>query len=269
MNYVDGISQEQIDAANKAGVPVTIEEDLGGGVKIKMVFIPPGEFMMGSPENEQGRFDSESPQHKVNIKQGFYLSETELTQAQWQAVMSENPSYFKNGERGTSKDMSNHPVESISWDKVQECLKKLNAKGKGGYRLPSETEWEFAARAGTATRFGFGDSDDELAEYAWYLVNSGRTTHPVATRKSNGWGLFDMHGNVWEWCEDDWHGNYAGAPSDEKAWNDTPRASGRVLRGGAWRNSPQGCRSALRGGYAPDYRDYDGGSGGVRFARTP
>jgi len=219
---------------------------------IEFVYIPPGSFMMGSPTN----YDEEK-QHHVILTKGFSMQTTEVTQGQWRAVMGSNPSYFSNcGD--------NCPVENVSWNDVQEFISKLNRKEGGSrYRLPTEAEWEYAARAGSTTRFCFGYEDSRLAEYAWYDVNSGISTHSVAQKKPNAWGLYDMHGNVWEWCQD-WYGDYpSGSVTDPTgpSWG-----SLRVFRGGGWDNFAKLCRSALRNRYLPDYRH---NSLGFRLALSP
>ena len=219
--------------------------DLGGGVDLELVWIPPGEFMMGSPSDEWGRDSVEHPQHTVRITRGFWLGKYEVTQAQWQSVIGSNPSHFKGD--------GSLPVEQVSWDDCQEFLRKPNARVKGGrFRLPTEAEWEYACRAGTSTRFGFGDSDGDLGDYAWYGDNSGSKTHRVGEKKPNAWGLHDMHGNVCEWCED-WYGDYpSGTVTDP-----TGPSSGsyRVNRGGSWINYPRYCRSARRNRLTPEDRD--------------
>jgi formylglycine-generating enzyme required for sulfatase activity len=184
--------------------------NIGNSTKIDFILIPSGEFLMGSPSEEQDRFDDESPIHKVTIKNSFYMCKYPVTQKEWKNIMGNNPSYFK------GEDM---PVDSVSWEDAQEFIKKLNEiEGNNKYRLPSESEWEFACRAGTQTRYPFGDDGSKLYEYAWYDKNSGKKTHPVGQKKPNPWGLYDMHGNVWEWCQDTEHENYNGAPSDGSAW---------------------------------------------------
>jgi formylglycine-generating enzyme required for sulfatase activity len=218
--------------------------------------------MMGSTEAEIAKistevnsdlYKNEAPQHKATIKQGFYLSETEVTQAQWQAIMIGNPSYFKNKENNAPKDTDSYPVEGISWIDVQEFFQKLNVKSKVSLRLPTEAEWEYACRARTTSRFGFGDGYADLGDYAWYGQNFGRITHGVSGNKANNFGLYDMHGNVWEWCEDDWHENYQGAPNEGNAWTDAPRGVTRVLRGGSWYSNPRNCCSTNRDMNTPDY----------------
>ena len=185
------------------------------------------------------------------------LGKYEVTQRQWKAVMGNNPSRFKGDDR---------PVESISWNDVQAFIRTLNAQGgEGTYRLPTEAEWEYAVRAGMTTAYSFGNDPEQLGKYAWYDSNSGRKTHPVGQLKPNAWGLYDMHGNVWEWVEDDWHKNYASAHNDGRAWINTPRGASRVIRGGSWNNDAQHCRAALRFNFAPDVRAYDLG---FRLARS-
>ncbi|MBI4853389.1 MAG: formylglycine-generating enzyme family protein [Acidobacteria bacterium] len=188
--------------------------------------------MMGSD-----KFPNEKPIHKVEIKEDFYIGKYEVTQEQWQNIMGDNPSYFK-GE-------SNLPVEEVSWIDVGKFLDALNKKSeKYTYRLPSEAEWEYAARA-TST----GDYAGNLDLMAWYGANSERKTHPVGQKQPNAFGLYDMHGNVYEWCQDSWHPNYQGAPSNSSAWEDTPNNSPddlRVFRGGSWYYSAINNRSSYR-----------------------
>ncbi|MBI4570177.1 MAG: formylglycine-generating enzyme family protein, partial [Planctomycetes bacterium] len=176
------------------------DKNLGDGVTLRLVLRPAGTFLMGSPADETGRWTCEGPQHRVNVS-AFLMGKYEVTQHQWQAVMGSNPSEFTNAGLDA-------PVETVSWDDCQKFCEKA------GLRLPSEAEWEYACRAGTTTRYSFGDAESALAEYAWHDANSGGTTHPVGQKKPNGWGLYDMHGNVWEWCEDWYHDSYNGAPTD-------------------------------------------------------
>lgn len=225
--------------------------DLGGGVGLELVWIPPGEFMMGSAAGEPGR-SSDETQHRVTITGGFWLGRYEVTQQQWQQVMGVNPSSFVNAGPKS-------PVENVSWNECQEFIRRLNERVPGGgVRLPAEAEWEYACRAGTASAYA-GNVDD----MAWHGANARETTHPVGGKAPNAWGLHDMHGNVWEWCSDDWHDSYSGAPSDGARWGD---GSGpyRVRRGGAWIVAAPGCRSAKRGWSAPG-RSYN--YLGLRVAR--
>jgi formylglycine-generating enzyme required for sulfatase activity len=238
------VSQLQTDSARKAGVLVAKELDLGGGVTMKLVFIPAGKFMMGSPESEKGREAKEGPQHEVTLSKPFYMGVTEVTQAQYQAVIGSNPSQFEG---------PTNPVEMVSWDDGAGFCKKLSEKARQAVRLPTEAEWEYACRAGTKTRFCFGDADEGLGDYAWYSANSEQKTHPVGQKKPNAWGLYDVHGNVWQWCAD-WYGDYPkGAVTDPQG---TASGSQRVLRGGSWISSPGLCRAAHRYRLNPDYR-YD------------
>jgi len=221
---------------------------------MKFVYIPPGSFMMGSPENEPGRRNDETL-HRVTLTQGFYMQTTEVTQKQWKDVMGDNPSFFKGCD--------DCPVEAVSWKDVHKFIEKLNlhsarlpvGERSRTYRLPTEAEWEYAARAGSETAYCFGDDAAELGEYAWYIGNWGGKTHPVAQKKSNAWGLYDMHGNVREWCQD-WYGKY---PSGDVADPISPdighSGSGIVKRGGGWSSVAQFCRSAYRYRFLPDYQD--------------
>jgi formylglycine-generating enzyme required for sulfatase activity len=216
----------------------------------EFVLIPAGSFMMGSSSTVRYLLfftdRREKPTHEVKILQSFYLQTTQITQGQWKKVMGDNPSGFKDCG-------ADCPVESVSWDDVQKFIRKLNdMEGIDKYRLPSEAEWEYGCRAGTTTEFFFGDDAGQLGEYAWYKDNSEGKTHPVGQKGRNAWGLYDMHGNVWEWVEDDWHGNYDKAPSDGRPWVEKPRGPHRVIRGGSWGNGAHNCRSATRDDNAPD-----------------
>jgi formylglycine-generating enzyme required for sulfatase activity len=212
---------------------------------IEMVFIPAGEFMMGSPGNEKGREPNEGPQHKVKITKPFYMGKYEVTQAQWQQVMGKNPSYFKDSDK--------LPVERVSWNDCQEFVKKVGAMiGQRVCRLPTEAEWEYACRAGTTTRFYSGDDDGGLDTIAWYDRNSGNKPHEGGGKAANAFGLYDMSGNVWEWCSD-WHADsYANAQEKDPTGPGT--GTSRVLRGGSWNFIPLFFRSAYRYGYAPVIR---------------
>ncbi|MBN2688225.1 MAG: formylglycine-generating enzyme family protein [Deltaproteobacteria bacterium] len=221
---------------------------------MKFVLIPNGTFMMGSPSNESGR-DNDETQHRVTISKPYYLQTTEVTQGQWKAVMGSNPLHFRKGD--------DYPVEEVSWNDVQEFITKLNRKeNTNKYRLPTEAEWEYACRAGNTARFSFGDDDSDLGRYAWYFSNSSGETHQVAQKEPNAWGLYDMHGNVWEWCQD-WYGDY---PSGHVTDQSGPSSgSDRVLRGGSWCNLAGLVRSAFRLRRNPGFR-YSYGLG-FRFAR--
>jgi formylglycine-generating enzyme len=219
---------------------------------MKFAWIPPGTFMMGSPKEEKERQDNET-QHKVTLSRGFYLGVHLVTQEQWQAVMGNNPSNFK-GEK-------NLPVEQVSWDDCQEFVKKLREKDKKPYRLPTEAEWEYACRAGTTTPFHFGEtiSTDQANYDGNDSYGNGKKgefrkkTKPVGSLPANAWGLHDMHGNVYQWCQDR-HDAY---PHKDVADPQGPDAGKfRVLRGGSWVGDPHVCRSAFRGRYEPGDRGY-------------
>lgn len=226
-------------------------------VQLKMRLIPAGTFVMGSPSNEVDRGSDEGPQHQVTISRAFYMGIYEVTQAQWAAVMGTYPSKFGY--------VPANPVEQVSWEDCQKFITKLNTLGIGTFRLPTEAEWEYACRAGSTTRFPWGDDPgySTLGQYAWYSANSNSTTHFVGQKKPNTWGLYDMHGNVWEWCSD-W---YAASYGIDKVTDPKGPATGshRVIRGGCWSLSPQYCRPALRNDDAPS----DAFSGlGFRLVRT-
>jgi formylglycine-generating enzyme required for sulfatase activity len=221
---------------------------LGGGLTMELVLIAAGQFLMGAPAWEQDAQSREKPQHRVRLTQPFYLAKYPVTQEQWQAVMGYNPSRFK---------ALNGPVEQVSWDDCQAFLSKLNGRhGTTGatFRLPTEAEWEYACRAGSSTRWCFGDDEATLGNYAWYYANSGRSTHPVGQKRPNAWGLYDVHGNVWEWCADWYDGDYyrTSASRDPKG----PHSGDyRVLRGGSWAYDPWGTRSTFRHWDTPGGRD--------------
>ncbi len=216
-----------------------------GPLNAEFVFIPPGSFIMGSSKREQDRFDEEAT-HFVKLTRGFFIQSTPVTQIQWQSVMGDNPSHFKSCGPGC-------PVETVSWEDAQEFIRRMNRNVPGvGFRLPTEAEWEYACRAGSRSRYHFGDEDAGLSTYAWFRENSKSKTHPVAQKVPNAWGLYDMHGNVWEWCED-WYAPYA----DENEVVDPKgpaQGSDRVLRGGSWHYSAGSCRSASRGRRGPGRR---------------
>jgi formylglycine-generating enzyme required for sulfatase activity len=218
-------------------------------VSFNMRWIPPGEFQMGSPEDEAERRDNET-QHSVTLTKGLWLAETACTQALWESVMGQNPSKTKNLD---------HPVTEVSWNDIEKFLKKLVESDGEGWRLPTEAEWEYACRAGTTTRYSFGDTIDK--KQANFFGRSG--TVPVKQYPCNPWGLYEMHGNVLECCSD-WYGDYSsGAVVDTTG---PERGVLRVLRGGSWNGVARGCRSALRFRSHPDDRL---GHYGFRLARGP
>lgn len=225
------------------------------------VWIPPGKYWRGSrmtPQEVEQKFgghdywfEREHPRHKVELTEGFWLGSTPVTQAQWTAVMDSNPSYFAGDDR---------PVENVSWNDAAEFTRKLSKMDGVQYRLPTEAEWEYAARAGTETEFHFGEESALLGDYGWYSGNSLNKTHPVGLKAPNAWGLYDMHGNVWEWCSD-WYGGYCSGPVfDPKGGEE---GEYRVLRGGSWFATAGNCRSARRRRVVPDHR---GRGNGLRVA---
>ena len=218
-------------------------------IGMNFVHIRPGSFIMGSPASESDRYSDEI-QHKVKLNDGFYMQTTEVTQGQWNDVMGTRPcsgkKYVQEGEK--------YPAVYILWKDAQEFIRRLNMKeGVNKYRLPTEAEWEYACRAGSTTRYHFGDSDNHLDDYAWYKKNALYRAHQVGKKKPNAWGLYDMHGNVEEWVEDDWHWSYKGAPDNGSAWIDEPRGADRVFRGGSWYVDAQYCRAANRFDNPPGY----------------
>jgi formylglycine-generating enzyme required for sulfatase activity len=247
--------------------PLQVEgyrEDLGGGVALTMVKIAAGSFLMGSPEDEPERSEAEGPQHQVTLG-SFFMAQTLITQAQWRAVAG-----WQKVERDLEPDPSNfkganRPVERVSWHDAQEFCRRLSQRTGQCYGLPSESQWEYACRAGSTTPFHFGATlTPELANYNGnHVYGNGpkgtyrEQTTEVASFPANGWGLHDMHGNVWEWCEDHWHDSYNFAPGDDQPWlipaaaDDEPR----LLRGGSWYDDPRNCRSAYRNSNPPDYRN--------------
>ena len=248
-------------------------EDLGDGVNLVMVEIPGGTFMMGSPDSEADRRGSEGLQHQVTVP-SFFIEKHQVTQAQWRAVMKDDnpsPSVF-NGD--------NLPVESVSWNDAREFCSRLEKSTGRAYRLPSEAEWEYACRADPAntTPFSFGATITPSivnydGNYPYASAKKGEyreQTVPVGSLGvANAFGLFDMHGNVWEWCEDTWHGDYNGAPTDGSAWTSGGNQSWRVLRGGSWYNFGVNCRSACRVSYEPGVRNDFLGFRVVVVSRTP
>jgi formylglycine-generating enzyme required for sulfatase activity len=236
--------------------PPSLALDLGNGVTMKLVLIRPGKFMMGSPDSELGHEPDEGPQHEVVISKPFYMGVTEVTQAQYEAVMGTNPSDFKG---------PTNPVDKVSWNEAVEFCRRLSEKTRKTVRLPTEAEWEYACRAGSKTRFSFGDSDSILGDYAWYRSNSGSKPHPVGQKKPNAWGLYDMHGNVWEWCADR-YGPYSSEASTDP--QGAGSGSARVVRGGSWVTGGTGdFRCAYRHRNDPAYRNYR--YYGFRCAMTP
>ncbi len=259
--FVDGNEPEAVETqtaqekesneGREAGDTMTV--DLGGGVEMQFVWIPPGEYMRGSrlsPE-ETARiysggaswYEVEHPRHEVRITWGFWMAKTPVTQEQYERITGENPSHFEG---------VNRPVESVTWNEAVEYAARLSRQAEGTFRLPTEAEWEYACRAGTETEFYFGDDAHRLGEYAWCFSNQDGGTHPVARKKPNEWGLYDMYGNVWEWCAD-WLGDYPSGTVTDPTGPDTGER--RVLRGGTYSIIAALCRSAYRHSRSPGSRN--------------
>jgi formylglycine-generating enzyme required for sulfatase activity len=227
---------------NSGKMPVLIKENLGNGIILELVKIPAGEFMMGS---NNGR-NNEKPVHKVKLKE-FYMGKYPVTEAQYQAIMRKNPLPSKADDK---------PVVCVNWDMAQEFCQKLSEKTGKKYKLPSEAQWEYACRAGSTGKWCFGDDENQLKDYAWYgswniFAGGG---HQVGQKKPNKWGLYDMHGNVWEWCEDDCADNYQNTPIDGTSYTNKSM-NYKCLRGGSWLCVSDLCRCAFRFGNSRDNRD--------------
>jgi formylglycine-generating enzyme required for sulfatase activity len=245
-------------------------EDLGDGIQLELVKIPGGRFQMGAPKGEARSDDDERPQHLVTVPE-FWLGKYPVTQAQYQAVMGKNPSHF-------TDDGANRPVERVIWDDAVAFCQALSQRTGRVYRLPSEAEWEYACRAGTTTPFYFGPTiTTDLANYRGTDLQYQGTTYPghygqgpkgifreqttpVGQFPPNALGMYDLHGNIWEWCQDVWHDSYDAAPTDGSAWLTGGDQDRRVLRGGSWGSAPEFCRSAIRDRDAPGLTN-----GGVGF----
>jgi len=232
---------------------MTIE--LGDGVKMEFILIPDGSFRMGS-DKYQG---DEKPVHNVTIIKPFHIGKYEVTQEQWENVMGNNPSRFRGAK---------NPVNNVSWDDCQKFTAKLNDKMRGQtFRLPSEAEWEYACRAGSRTDYCYGDATEKLGDYAWFKDNNEKKAHPVGQKKPNAWGLYDMHGNVLEWCQDAYHSTYKGAPTGGRAW--LAGESQRIVRGGSLYQNATEVRSSTRRQYKPAIQDGSIGLRVVAEVRTP
>ncbi len=261
------ISLNQQERTKKTNGRVTLptprynyQECLPSGAILDMIAIPAGRFLMGTSTEDIERvarletwfkpaqvaswLRPEMPQHQVNVPT-FYMSKTPITQEQWQAVMPSNSSHFSGLKR---------PVECVSWwDAVEFCDRMTQLTGKF-YRLPTEAEWEYACRAGTQTLYNFGNSKQRLRNYAWYTWNAQKKTQAVAQKQPNAWGLYDLHGLVWEWCEDHWHQNYNGAPRDGRAWVEAEHLTKHTVRGGSWYSLADDCRCTYRFCYDASFR---------------
>ncbi len=250
--------QHQAAWAKHLGTKVVEKNSIG----MELVLIPPGKFMMGSPESDTDVRDNEKPQVLVKLTKPFYLGTTEVTQGQWQAVMSTTP--WK--ENKNVQEEADYPVTYVSWDDAQDFCKKLSQKEGTTYRLPSEAEWEYACRGGQKTRYCFSESESSLSAYAWFDKNASeigeKYAHKVGLKKANPFGLFDMHGNVYEWCEDIYTSKVPGG-SDPLV---TTGGSDRVNRSGSWLYGAALCRSAYRFWDSPGYRYF---YVGFRVVRVP
>jgi formylglycine-generating enzyme required for sulfatase activity len=285
--------------AGADSAPAELEQELGAGGSLRLIRIPAGEFLMGSPPDEPERSGDEGPQHTVELA-SFFISQTPITQGQWREVaqwkeregewwereLEANPSRFQPKDEAEEKKESygsfrlldgeassdQRPVERVSWLDAMEFCNRLSQRTGRHYTLPSEAQWEYACRAGTSTPFAFGETiSDELANYDGSETygnglkgKNRKQTTPVGRFPANAWGLQDMHGNVREWCLDDWHGSYEGAPVDGSAWLDGAEGQsskreggGRLLRGGSWFGNPRNCRSAYRALNQPDIANFN------------
>jgi serine/threonine protein kinase len=237
------------EVAEPPKTPKICTFELGEGVQMKLAWLPPGSFIMGDRNSRR----VEMIEHPVTFARGFWMGVTEVTQGQWTAILGTNPSRFKGDDE--------LPVEDITWNDCQAFLVRLNekckdARGELRFDLPSEAEWEYGCRAGTRTRFSFGDRKEDYEEFAWFRDNSGGRTHPVAMKRPNPWGLYDMHGNVWEWCRDWYDPSYVGGPADPAG---PEKGELRSYRGGSWLGSGIDSVSSYRGGILPGWHDYNGG----------
>jgi formylglycine-generating enzyme required for sulfatase activity len=240
-------------------------KEITNSIGMKLVLIPKGTFMMGSPESEEGRKENET-QHEVTISKDYYLGVTEVTQAQYEKVIGKNPSYYQGAIVGNEN--ADLPVEQVSWDDAVEFCKKLSElpeeiKAGRVYRLPTEAQWEYACRAGSKTAYSFDDEEGLLPEHGWFNRNSSNRTHTVGLLEPNAWGLYDMHGNVWEWCSD-WYEEYPkGAVGDPTG---PSKGAHRVFRGGSWSDVAASCGSGDRSWDDPSFR---GSILGFRLALSP
>ena len=231
----------QTPVTNRDNITILVKD----GISIDMVRVEAGTFTMGATSEMRDPWGDEKPTHQVTITNDYYIGKYEVTQALWQAVMGNNPSHFKGDKL---------PVEMVSWDECQEFISKLNSITGKTFRLPTEAEWEYAARGGKKSRAYQYSGSNELSKVAWYKINSGSKTHAVGTKQSNELGIYDMSGNVYEWCQD-WFGSYSS--SSQVNPTGANGGSGRVIRGGSWNIAARSCRSSYRSSIKPDYRCYD------------
>jgi len=258
------VCSDYVKVVAKPGPGTAETLPLPGGVPLTMLWIPGGSFGMGRYLFEQDSYDWEDPQHTVTLN-GFWMAQYELTKRQWNALMSTRP--WAGQEGNTDLDS---PAVQVSFDDMQAFITALNTQTGKSFRIPSETQWEYGCRAGTTTRFYWGDDSNavDIDKYCWYAGNCATDyfAHVVGTRLPNAFGLCDMSGNLVEWCADDWHENYSGAPDNDQAWVDEPRNVYRVVRGGSWLADPDHCRSAWRFRVMQDTR---GDGLGGRIVRMP
>ncbi|MDM0022403.1 formylglycine-generating enzyme family protein [Variovorax saccharolyticus] len=258
-----------VQTAEAAPPTASTQSYLDKRLNMAFVLVPAGSFRMGAGDQEREAGTSERPRHEVHISRSFYMARHEVTQAQWEMVMEKSP--FEGSRSNPFYDLPgmaqrlrrpDQPA-TVSWNEAQAFIARLNAKeARPVYRLPTEAEWEYAARAGTSTLYSFGDNEKDLANHAWYGEDfvSG-ATHPVGQKKPNPWGLYDMHGNVWEWASD-WYGPYSANAATDPAG--PASGTSKVVRGGSWHSSSGGWNSSIRKPYPPDYR---GISIGLRLVR--
>ncbi len=265
INACNSGPDSKIPVEQGAGLIETIDPappgDYTNNLNMSFNLIPSGTFMMGSPQDAPDKQDDEV-WHQVTLTGSFYVQTTEVTQAQWEAVMDENPSKYLN--------CINCPVESVSWYDIQDFIDTLNTMGEGRYRLPTDAEWEYACRAGSDSALANGEItavtceyDTNLDEMGWYCYNSEYKTNPVAQKEPNAWGLYDMHGNVSEWCQD-WYEEYLSGPIDDPAG--PVDGSRRVFRDCGYGSYAEHCRSARRSNISPEYML---GFIGFRLVREP
>ncbi|MDE5612518.1 MAG: formylglycine-generating enzyme family protein [Odoribacter sp.] len=228
--HKDGAEKEEVFTENVSGV------------LFDMVYVKAGSFMMGASENDEEVFDWEMPEHQVTLTKDYYIGKHEVTQGLWKAVMGNNPSNFKGDD---------YPVEKVSWDNIQEFITKLNELTGKKYALPTEAQWEYAARGGKKNKGYKYSGSNDINEVAWYSDNSEGTTHPVGLKKANELGLYDMTGNVWEWCQD-WYDDYSSEAQIDPVGPE--EGSNCVYRGGSWYNDARRCRMSFRGYNEPDER---------------
>ena len=252
----------QAAAVDFFGLPAFPRMSLGGNVKLILALIPPGEFVMGASPGDPHALPAEAPAHLVTFRMPFYIGRYPVTQAQWQTVMEDAPS----SRQGNPAQL---PVDSVSWERCVEFCRRLSEMSGSTVRLPSEAEWEYACRAGSASIYAFGDNPFDLKDYGWYRDNAGGLSQPVGLLSGNAWRLHDMHGGVSEFCLDAWHTDYVRAPADGRPWIDGGDPHRRILRGGSLQDPAEYCRSSHRNYGEPDVPSTDRGLRVVLEIRAP